>query len=137
MTTAIATLEGIYVDTRCTYTVPFRVRKFVKIRNSVFAGAGDLDELMRCFDWLKNGGDTPVIDEAIDVIEVSEEGIHIWGKKLARIKVKEAVYAIGSGAQYAMGALAAGCTPKEAMAITARFDSQTGKAVEFARFNPK
>lgn len=135
MTTVIATTEGIYADTLCTYTVPFKTRKHTRIRDSVFAGAGDTDELMKYFDWIRDGGDQPSIDEGgIDVLEVSEEGIHIWGKKFVRLKVNEKVYAVGSGSQYAMGALAAGCTPKQAMAIAAKFDGGTGKQVEFVRF---
>lgn len=136
MTTVIAVHgEGIYVDTLCDYHVPFKVRKHTKIRDSLFAGAGDLDDLSKYYDWIRGGGDPPELgaEMGIDILEVSEEGIHIWGKKFVRLKVDEKAYAVGSGSQYAMGAIAAGCTPKQAMAIAAKFDMGTGKQVEFAR----
>lgn len=136
MTTVIATLDGIYVDTLCDYHIPFKARKHIKIRDSVFAGAGDLDDISKYFGWLRDGGDTPELgaELGLDILEVSEEGIHIWGKKFVRLKVDEKAYAVGSGSQYAMGAIAAGCTPKQAMAIAAKLDMGTGKQVEFARF---
>lgn len=139
MTTVIATLDGIYADTLCDYHIPFKVRKHTKIRDSVFAGAGDLDDLAKYFCWLRDGGDPPELGAEIglDILEVSEEGIHIWGKKFVRLQVNEKAYAVGSGSQYAMGAMAAGCTPKQAMAIAAKLDMGTGKQVEFAGLKSK
>lgn len=136
MTTIIATLEGIYADTLCDYNIPFKVRKYTKIRNSVFAGCGDLDDLMKYFDWIRDGGDPPSIgaEIAIDVLEVCAEGIFIWGKKFVRLKVSESVYTVGSGAQYAMGAMDAGADPSQAMKIAAKRDLGTGLPIEFARF---
>lgn len=135
MTTVIATLDGIYADTLCDYHVPFKVSKHTKIRDSVFAGAGDLDDLNKYFGWIRDGGDPPEIGAEIglDVLEVCSEGIFIWGKKFVRLQVKEKAYAVGSGSQYAMGALAAGCTPKQAMAIAAKFDFGTGKQIEYVK----
>lgn len=135
MTTVIATLDGIYVDTLCDYHVPFRLKKHTRIRDSVFAGAGDMDELSRYFAWISDGGDQPDIgpELGLDILEVCAEGIFIWGRKFVRLQVQEKAYAVGSGSQYAMGALAAGCTPKQAMAIAAKYDFGTGKQVEFAR----
>lgn len=133
MTTIIATRDGIYADTLCGYTVPFKVRKYAKIGNSIFAGAGDLDDLTKFFDWRRDGGEPPSIEDGIDVLEVCDEGIFIWGKKFVRLHVNEEYYAVGSGAHYAMGALAAGCTPKQALSIAASLDSGTGLPIEFAK----
>lgn len=135
MTTVIATLDGLYADTRCDYHVPFKVRKHTKIRDSVFAGAGDLDDLSKYLEWLRDGGDRPELgaELGLDILEVCDEGIFLWGRKFVRLQVKEKAYSVGSGCQYAMGALAAGCTPKQAMAIAAKFDFGTGREVEFAR----
>jgi len=137
MTTIIATRDGIYADTLCGYTVPFKVRKYARIGNSIYSGAGDLDELMKFFDWRRDGGDPPSIDDGIDVLEVCSDGIFIWGKKFVRLHVNEEYYAVGSGAHYAMGALAAGATPKQAIAIAASMDSGTGLPIEFARLKGK
>lgn len=136
MTTVIATLDGIFVDTLCDYHIPFKVSKYTRIRDSVFAGAGDLEDLSKYLGWIRDGGEDPPelgTEMGLDILEVSEEGIHIWGKKFVRLKVNEKAYAVGSGSHYAMGALAAGCTPKQAMAIAAKYDLGTGRQVEFAR----
>lgn len=137
MTTIIATRDGIYTDTLCSYSVPFKTRKHAKIGNSIYAGAGDLDDLERFFQWRREGGAPPNFEDGIDILEVCEEGIFIWGKKFVRLKINQDVYAAGSGAQYAMGALAAGCTPKQAITIAARLDTGTGLPIEFARLKRK
>lgn len=133
MTTIVATRTGIYADTLCTYTVPFKTRKHERIGGSIYAGAGDLDDLIRFFTWRRDGGDPPSLDEAIDVLEVCPEGIFIWGKKFTRLWINEDAYAIGSGAQYAIGAMAQGAKPREAIKIARRFDSQTGTQIEYVK----
>lgn len=133
MTTVIATLDGIYADTLCTYTVPFKTRKHERIGNSIYAGAGDLDDLLRFFAWRRDGGDSPTIDDAIDVLEVCSDGIFIWGKKITRLWVNEDSYAVGSGSQYAIGAMEMGATPREAMKIASKYDAQTGKQIEYVK----
>ena len=139
MTTVIATTKGVYADTQCSYSVPFNVSKVCKIGQSVWAGAGDMDDLAKFMEWRRKGGkvkDTPAFDDGIDILEVCADGIFIWGKKFVRLKVNEAVYSVGSGSQYAMGAMAAGATPKQAMEIAASFDTQTGPTVEFVKLKP-
>lgn len=134
MTTIIATRTGIHADTKCSFTVPFKVKKHIRVGGSIFAGAGDLDELGKFFEW-RQGGDKPEIEDTLDVLEVCAEGIFIWGKKLVRLTIYEDVYAVGSGAQFAIGAMAAGATPKQALIIAAKYDHQTAAPFEFVRFN--
>ena len=133
MTTIIATPGGIYTDTLCTYTVPFKTRKYERIGGSLYAGAGNLDELTRFFVWRRDGGDPPTLEDEIDVLEVCPEGIFIWGKKCVRIWVNEDVYAVGSGSEFAMGAIAMGAKPREAMKIAAKFDCKTGNQIEYVK----
>lgn len=133
MTTIIATRQGLFCDTKCSYTVPFRVKKHTKIGGSLFAGAGDVDDIKRFFDWRQGDAEQPSFEDGIDILEVCGEGIFLWGKKLVRLRVLNDVYAIGSGCQYAMGALAFGATPKEALAIAAKFDDQTAAPFEFVK----
>jgi hypothetical protein len=126
MTTIVATRQAIYADTLCSYTVPFKVNKIMRIGNSLFAGAGDLDDIQKFFSWRRDGGEAPVFEDSLDVLEVCTEGIFLWGKKFVRLLIDEDTYVIGSGSHYAMGALAMGATPKQAIGIAAKFDSQTG-----------
>lgn len=134
MTTIIATRKGIHADTKCSFTVPFKVKKHVRVGGSIFAGAGDLEELEMFFEW-RRGGSSPTIESELDVLEVCSEGIFIWGKKLIRLAVLNEVYAVGSGSHYAMGAMAAGATPKQALSIAATYDSQTAAPFEFVKLS--
>lgn len=136
MTTIVATKKGIYADTKCSYTVPFKVSKIVSVGSSVFGGSGDLDDIVRFFEWRKKGGklkDAPTLEDGLDVLEVCKDGIFMWGKKLVRLKVDEPVYAVGSGSQYAMGAIAMGASPEQAIETAARYDSQTALPIEFVK----
>lgn len=133
MTTIVATKTAIYADTQCSYSVPFKVRKVERIGDSLYAGAGDMDDLQRFFSWRRDGGKAPAFDDGLDVLEVCSDGMFIWGRKLVRLHVDEEVYAVGSGSQYAMGALAMGATPKQAMAVAASLDMQTGSIIAIVK----
>lgn len=133
MTTIVATKQAIYADTQCTYSVPFNVNKIARIGDSIYAGAGDMDDLQRFFSWRRDGGDRPVFEDGIDIIEVCSEGIFLWGKKFVRLHVDEEVYSVGSGSQFAMGALAMGATPKQAIGVAAKLDSETGFKVNVVK----
>lgn len=139
MTTIIATKQGIYSDTLCSYTVPFKVSKIAKIGKSVYAGAGAADDLHRFFDWVRSGGgdDVPAFEEAIDILECAPDGIFLYGKKFVRLRLEEEIYSIGSGCQYAMGALAMGATPEQAMEVAARLDPQTALPMEYVKLRGK
>lgn len=126
MTTIVATKTAIYADTQCSYTVPFKVNKIARIGQSLFAGAGDMDDLQRFFNWRREGGDQPAFEDAIDIIELCTDGIFLWGKKMVRLPIGDEVYSVGSGSQYAMGAMAMGATPKQALAVAAKLDISTG-----------
>lgn len=133
MTTVVATRSGIYTDTLCTYTVPFKTRKYERIGGSVYAGAGNLEDLLKFFAWRRDGDEQPSFGDTIDILEVCPEGIFMWDKQFTRMWVNEDVYAIGSGSQFAMGAIAMGAKPRQAIRIAARFDRETGKQIEYVK----
>ena len=110
MTTVIATKKAIYADTLCTYSTIFKVSKLVRIGRSVYGFAGDLEEALHFLEWRRSGKDKPEFadDASLDVIEINKAGLFIWSKRLIAMKMNQRVYAIGSGAQYATGAMAMG-----------------------------
>lgn len=129
MTTIIATPDALYTDSLCTYTVSFRVRKAVRIGDSLYGAAGDdLDSFIKVMEWLRGEEPRPKLpsDEMFDMIEVSQAGIFTWSRQLRRVKVRERYYAIGSGAQYAIGAMDTGATPEKALKVAAKRDGATG-----------
>lgn len=136
MTTIIATRAALYADSLCNYTVPFKIKKAVRVGASIYAAAGDdMDSFIKFLAWM--GGETPKpklpSDETFDALEVSKGGIYLWSRQLTRTRVNEKCYAIGSGSQYAIGALDAGATPEKALAIAAKRDSSTRLPMQVLR----
>lgn len=133
MTTVIATRQALYADTFCNYTVPFKMTKIARIGDSIYAGAADdFDSVVKLFWWLRGEGPKPKLptDEAFDVIELGPAGIFLWSKHLTRTHIDQDCYAIGSGGQYAMGAIGAGANPIRAIDVAAMYDPNTKPPVE-------
>lgn len=136
MTTIIATRKALYADGLCTYTVPFKVRKAVRVGAALYAAAGDdLDSFIKFLEWMRGDAPRPKLpaDETFDAIEVSKEGIFLWSRQLTRTRINEKCYAVGSGAQYAVGALDGGATPEKALRIAARRDANTSLPIQILR----
>jgi hypothetical protein len=103
----------------------------------LLAGAGTYDDIVEIVNWLDNGGNRktrPTLsqgDEASDVLLI-DAGTAYWltWPHLRPVKVNAPFIAIGSGGPYALGAMAAGRTAAEAVAIAARFDNQTGNGID-------
>jgi ATP-dependent protease HslVU (ClpYQ) peptidase subunit len=109
---------------------------------SVLAGAGHFDEVIEVVAWFNAGckeGTKPVLDDdpdnSTDFVLACPSGIAYWltSPFLRRVEIKDPFYAIGSGAQVALGAMAAGATPKRAVEIACQFDQATGKGVNVMR----
>jgi ATP-dependent HslUV protease subunit HslV len=131
MTTIIATRELMVSDTRCTFPVPFFAAKIYRAGGSLFGGAGDSVPIEKFIAW-KRGADRPEFGEEdnFTILELDRDGLWMWDKNLVRLEVRNKFYAIGTGAQYAMGAMEAGATPAEAVKISARYDEHTGLPIE-------
>jgi ATP-dependent protease HslVU (ClpYQ) peptidase subunit len=52
-----------------------------------------------------------------DALVMDGDSLYCYDNELVPMKVDEAVYAIGSGAAYALGAFDAGATPRKAVEI--------------------
>jgi 20S proteasome alpha/beta subunit len=131
MTTIIATRELMVSDTKCDYHVPFRISKIFRIGDVIYGGAGSTHELERFLEW-KRGGEKPSLsgEEEWCVLELSRDGLFMWMPSLTKVQIKSKFYAIGSGAQYAIGAMECGVEPKDAIRIAAKYDSGTELPLE-------
>lgn len=103
------------------------IEKVIKAGKSYFGAAGNLDHMVGFFAWQK-GGDKPKIDDNFEALEIRGKTTYWWGQALVPCKIKSPA-AIGSGAQFAMGAMLAGATAKEAVKIAAKLDSGTGRTI--------
>lgn len=139
MTTIVANLEGMASDTRVTGGPMFNTTKVRRIKDSLYGGAGNLSQILKMFLWFENPDQAPVWKEAPDfhILQVSPQGLFLWESEMIAIPTDTTFYAIGSGAEYAMGALACGATLAQAVQIAATFDPGTSGNMFFEPLAPK
>lgn len=96
---------------------------------SIGGGAGALGDVARFLDWLcdgKNGPAPEPVDDCTECFWVDPDSRAWWAHKgSCATELKGDYFAIGSGFQLAMGALAMGATAIEAVNICCELDSMT------------
>lgn len=99
------------------------------------SGAGAYDDMTEIVAWMRKGAkvkDRPTDINSTTMLLVCSNGKAYWLTipYLRPVEIREPFYAIGSGAAYAVGAMAAGKSAGEAVAIASRFDPATGNGVD-------
>lgn len=117
--------------------------KIFRLSNgSHLAGAGYYDQIVEVVAWLNAGSDPkerPVfpadLDEGSELLLIQANGEAFWltWPYLRPVKINEDFAAVGSGSEFALGALAMGATAKRAVEIASRFDQATGKGINAVR----
>lgn len=136
MTCIVASVQHriIVSDTRCSDDNSMvRVSKIRRIKGGLVGCAGGWSEIL--YFWDKIGGKRVkdgVLHDQADFcgIELARDGLYLYDPAGRRYSIKDEFYAIGSGGPYALGAMAMGATPEEAVAIASRFDPGTGSEIE-------
>lgn len=124
------------------------VNKVFRFKNgSCLTGAGYIDDVAEVAYWISKGckeSSKPDLsgrdtDKDSDFLLIDSAGVAYWltCPFLRRVEVTDTFFTLGSGAQYAMGALEAGATPSEALAIAARHDQATGHDFDIVTFKRK
>lgn len=117
---------------------PVSATKLVKItykgKKAVAAGSGEVAQYTPVIDWIKNQRKSPPILEAnanFGVIVVTEEGIaYVYASALTPVPISGRPWAIGTGADYALGAMAFGASAVEAVKIASALDVNTGLGID-------
>lgn len=106
----------------------------------VFGGAGKLSLVMRMLGQIETGSLEPL--EADNTDETSAYGLLVGPKLSYRIDSTSMIpmkfkgpYAIGSGEEFAMGAMLAGSTAADAVRIASKLDVYTGGPVRTLAVN--
>lgn len=141
MTTIAANRESIACDLMVTSTAGYKFKstsKIVKIaanpklpfNEDFYVGyAGTIMEVTKMVEYLKNpdtkrpkkvGGSLLILSQSGGIYIVEDPDPATW------IKVTSGYAAIGSGMNYAMGALQSGKNPLEAVKIAGKLDPATG-----------
>jgi hypothetical protein len=139
MTTIVANPEGMASDTRVTGGPMFNTTKMRRIGDSLYGGAGDLSQILKMFLWFENPDQAPVwkAPPEFTILQVSPRGIFVWESEMIAIPIDTPFYAIGSGSEYAMGALAYGANLDKAIEIASMFDPGTSGSVHYEPLTPK
>lgn len=117
--------------------------KLFKLKNGcILSGAGYLDQVLEVAAWI-NGGckedKKPKFPEDLNegssllLVDPKGRAYYLTWPYLRRLQINEKFAAIGSGSHFAMGAMAAGADARQAVAIAARFDPNTGGGVNVLR----
>jgi hypothetical protein len=143
--TTVAFRDGIMVaDTRGTHSdagimkctklfrKTFKATARAKPREHILGICGDVYAAMVFVNWYGSG--KPRLEMFDNMHESEEFGIMIWtGRKLFEVnrlctpvEVEDRFHAIGSGAAYAIGAMASGKSALDAVRIACRYDGWSG-----------
>ena len=144
--TTIAYRDGVLAADsllRCGQTRFGIVRKIIQANGLAAALTGDMQDTVLLRRWLQAGcpecGNDGVSPWAIlgqdggSGIVVGSGGAMIFDYRLRRYPVEAPFYADGSGADIAIGAMAAGATAEEAVRIACRYDTGSSEPVEVVR----
>ncbi len=104
----------------------FAVKVFRAPDGRIFGAAGPSADCRKFERWMMAGGDEPKVSDKFAGIILNLDGTVDWideDWELIRIMTP---CALGSGEYYATGAMEAGATPEQAVAISMKRDTGTG-----------
>jgi hypothetical protein len=132
MTTIVATLDSIYADRKVTGLPMHRTTKIQRINGSLYGGAGSAEQIQKMFVWFANPDMKPdwKFEPDFHILQVSHQGIFFWGCEMVALPIPLPHYAVGSGSEYAIGALECGAPPDQAIKIASKYDPYTGSEVQ-------
>ena len=112
----------------------YPVMKLFRIRwngfDCVLGVVGHYQDGLLVRDWLENGGDKPVVNKDTFAALLIKKGVcYRMEEKLVMWSV-EAPHALGSGRDFALGAMCCGKTAEESIAIASQFDPGSGLGVD-------
>lgn len=139
--TTIAYRDGVLAaDTLCCFgnSRDGFATKAVKRGPYLAAASGAVAAMGRFLDWVRGGlqGEPPPMpdgDHTTFGIIVCPDGSCLTFGPSGWERTKADTYAIGSGADYAQGALAMGASAEEAVRIAMQFDVKTGGEITVIR----
>lgn len=118
------------------------VCKIFKLKDGrIAAGAGNNFDAVRCIVAWMNAGSKPAdrpdipSDDAPHILVVSKCAKLTWimWPYHEGMPITESFFAIGSGSEYAMGAMAVGASARKAVEVACRLDAHSGKGIDVVR----
>lgn len=112
------------------------ITKVYRIGDSLVGLSGsDYAACLKVVDWLADGGDPDekpdLGDSDIHILLVDSEGtIFLYNNNLYPMPMEQEFFAVGSGMDYAIGAMAMGGSAADGVRVASRFDPGTGQGVD-------
>jgi len=130
--------KTLAVDKRVIYCGLARtVTKIFRIRDSLVGIAGDGAQGMDMVEWYRAGCDVekfPIAqrdkDQWATVVVVKPDGLWLYERTPVMMRIEDAIYATGSGRDYALAAMHLGKSAAEAVEIACLFDIGCGNGVD-------
>ena len=124
--------KTLAADRQCCAAYKTRVRKVWRLSDGrLFGGAGLFEQVLAVRAWLDEGGDKPErLDDFSGILVDLNGTAYRLEERLIRDRILERCHAVGSGAPFAITAMALGKTAREAVRIAAGFDPRTGGGVD-------
>jgi ATP-dependent HslUV protease subunit HslV len=130
--TTIAYQNGVMAgDSQANYndTQVGRLTKVIKVNGMLAGAAGDLQDVQIFFDWVTHGmHDTNKPEELnfVGMVVTKTGKVLQFDKKVVAFEIEAPFHAIGSGREFAIGAMEAGASAYQAVVAAAKYDNSTG-----------
>lgn len=102
-----------------------RLRKVFRMRGDLLGASGNIAGWLRWFDCYLAGQPLPTDDDTVRILRLSVAGLHTWDAENGWFPIAEPYAAIGSGADLAIGAMAAGAHVRDAVRIACARDAHS------------
>lgn len=103
--------------------------KVLQIGLALVGCSGDSNQICKFLDWFTDQKqERPELDD-MHALALDRDGLWYYVDSTYRSLIKEGFFAIGTGGKFAMGAMAKGASPREAVKTALRFDSNSGPPV--------
>jgi len=139
VTVVAANGEMMAGDTECIHDeiVKSTHRKVHVVRDTLVGYAWDMDSGIEFLGWCKRGrgsrGKPRDLSIEFTGLILDESGIYEYKSPLVPIRIEGEFWAIGSGAQAALGAMRMGADPAEAVEIACEIDPYCGGPITVER----
>lgn len=134
--TTIAFKDGVLAaDSRCTGHHIHKIKKIYRAGNALIGICGRVTSALLFVDWYaKRETPPPKLqdDDDFEAFVLTPKGLFYWDNKLREVPMGKAFAAIGTGGDFAMGAMAMGADAVEAVKVAKTLDPYTGGAIRKA-----
>lgn len=133
MTTIAANQKGMCGDTFVYNTATgYYTQKIVRVGDSLVGCAGPSELCQKFITWRIRGSKDPVwgLNTPFEALILDKTGMYVYTTCTTPDRVKTPFFAIGSGRQYALGALACGASLRDAVTAACRFDPYSKQPLE-------